>query len=555
MFFREETDHSLPIYKMYGNAALHTASTWQLDHVFHPRGSSHIPLGWNYAGAWHGMVWDPCHDPGHYLGIGSTRSGKNTDVITPMLMTYYGSMLVLDPKGENAFLTMSRRKQLGHRVVLLDPWNEVSERYGSKVGLRAKRSRFNPLAHLNARSPDFAEDVTAIADAVIVQHAGGGDPHWTDSARELVAGLIAAIVEKSPRVASFADVRRLLVADDETLAAEIAAICKANPDSLAGRKLRRFAKDGREVASIRSTAVTNTAILDSVRLLDSMSTERNAFDLAELATSLTTIYLVLPVDRLETYGRWMRLLLSQAIKAVARQRTPPNPPVVFLLDELGTISPKSGLQMVAQAMGLMAGMGIRIAAFFQDLKQLQTDYPQQWETFIANAAVIQLLRVNDMTTAKYFSEYMGTYTHVTTHYMNNEIQNQTAQGRPVLYPQEITGLGSDETLILKSGGHNYRLHKVSYFKDPRWKPFYRHNPLFPRPPEPPPPPPPPVPFWVKIRARYRRVRAWVQKTYAGGQAWASTRTAEARRKRSDRARENTSTTDRARMAKMIRDAR
>ena len=82
----------------------------------------------------------------------------------------------------------------------------------------------------------------------------------------------------------------------------------------------------------------------------------------------------------------------------------------MLLDELGTISPGSGLSMIEQSYGLMAGLGIRIWAFLQDLPQLKRDYPNSWETFISNSSVIQLLNVADSTTANYFSSYLGTAT-------------------------------------------------------------------------------------------------------------------------------------------------
>ena len=81
-----------------------------------------------------------------------------------------------------------------------------------------------------------------------------------------------------------------------------------------------------------------------------------------------------------------------------------------LLDELGTISPGSGLSMVEQSYGLMAGLGIRIWAFLQDLPQLQRDYPQSWETFLSNSSVIQLLNVAENTTSTYFSQYLGNKT-------------------------------------------------------------------------------------------------------------------------------------------------
>lgn len=350
---------------------------------------------------------------GHGITVGRTRGGKGVSSIVPALLTYAGSMVVIDPKGENAWITAQRRRDMGQRVVILDPWNEVNKRYGSKVGVTEEITKFNPLAAIDPDDSDFADDITALAEAFILQT--GNDPHWPDSARELTGGLIAAKVQQNPGMASMREVRKLLRAPLKELTAAVESVMDEYPDSVAASKLAAVVEKDeegksvstREMGSIRSTARTQTGFLDSARLLESMETEDNAFDLRDLATGKVTLYLVLPVDRLKSHGRWLRMILTLAIRAISKADEIPAVPVLFILDELGTISPGSGLSMIEQSYGLMAGLGIRIWAFLQDLPQLQRDYPNSWETFISNSSVIQLLNVADNTTARYFSEYLG----------------------------------------------------------------------------------------------------------------------------------------------------
>src|SRR5262249_49649747 len=55
--------------------------------------------------------------------VASARSGKSSTVIIPTLLTYPGSALVLDPKGELAAATAEfRRSRLGQDVHVLDPF-------------------------------------------------------------------------------------------------------------------------------------------------------------------------------------------------------------------------------------------------------------------------------------------------------------------------------------------------------------------------------------------------------------------------------------------------
>jgi len=394
---------------VYGSSILHSTSSFNIRSVFDTRGSFTVPLGHNEDDRTKGLVFNfgEGGNPGHGLTFGATRSGKGVNVIIPALLTYSGSMVVIDPKGENAWITAQFRREMGQRVVILDPWDEINRRYGSQVGVTEQITKFNPLAFIDPKSLDFNDEVAAVADALIISRTGGSDAHWTESARELVAGLIAAAVEFNPGKASLRDLRDMLTSDEETLIQRIKTISEVKPDSLAARKLQRFKTASNEVRSIRSTAETQTSVLDSEMLLASLETEEQPFDLAEIATGKVTLYLILPVDRLVTHGRWLRLILTMAIRTIARQPRPPQAPVVFMLDEMGTIG---ALSTVEQSYGLMAGLGIRIWGFLQDLPQLKRDYPHSWETFISNSSIIQVLNCGDETTSKYISDYLGNMT-------------------------------------------------------------------------------------------------------------------------------------------------
>src|SRR5690606_27936265 len=118
-----------------------------------------------------------------------------------------------------------------------------------------------------------------------------------------------------------------------------------------------------------------------------------------------TVYLVLPSDRLNAFGRWLRLLIQQAITVNARNiEAQPEHPVLFVLDELPALG---RLSMIEQAFGLMAGYGIQLWGVVQDLSQLKRIYGDGWETFISNAGLVQYFGSRDRMTADYFSALCG----------------------------------------------------------------------------------------------------------------------------------------------------
>lgn len=343
----------------------------------------------------------------HLLSIAPTRSGKGVSHIIPNLLLYRGSTIVIDPKGENAWITAKyRREGMGHKTILLDPWGEVNRRYGEMAGELETAACFNPLSILDPASENYADDIASLADALIINQ-NAKDPHWDDSARELVAGLMAYLVEKPEMrpLASLGAMRVLLTKPADELRAIAEDAMTLGSDSVAARKLGRFKNESKETAGVISAALTQTAFLDSSILAQNMRQSDFSFD--DLIDGDTTIYLVLPVDKLQTYGRWLRLLLSIGIRTVARNVKPLPLPVLFMLDEFGTIG---RLNAVSQAYGLMAGLQMMIWAFVQDLVQLKRDYQEEWETFVGNSAAVTFMNVMDQFTARYLSELCGVTT-------------------------------------------------------------------------------------------------------------------------------------------------
>ena len=111
--------------------------------------------------------------------------GKGTSLITPNLADWPGSCLVIDPKGEVAAITAERRRKMGQRVYILNPFGVLDDVYPD-----LRSDGFNPLTGLDAASESFPEDAYAIAEAYVEDREGMHDAHWIESARDLVASLI-----------------------------------------------------------------------------------------------------------------------------------------------------------------------------------------------------------------------------------------------------------------------------------------------------------------------------------------------------------------------------
>lgn len=96
-------------------------------------------------------------DDAHLLTVAPTRSGKGVAAVIPNLLTYPGSAIVVDPKGENAMVTARARAAMGQRVLVADPWGLTGQ----------ELARFNPVAWLDPSSPDLSDDAALLAEALV----------------------------------------------------------------------------------------------------------------------------------------------------------------------------------------------------------------------------------------------------------------------------------------------------------------------------------------------------------------------------------------------------
>jgi hypothetical protein len=99
--------------------------------------------------------------PAHLITLAPTRAGKGVGTIVPNLLTANRSVLVIDPKGENARITAQARRKFG-AVHVLDPFGVT--------GLPG--AAYNPLDRLTPDSLDLGEDAAALAEALVMDPPG-----------------------------------------------------------------------------------------------------------------------------------------------------------------------------------------------------------------------------------------------------------------------------------------------------------------------------------------------------------------------------------------------
>ena len=396
---------------------------------------------------------DARYDGGkHLITIGPNGSGKGTGVIVPNLSHLRRSILLIDPKGEAAAITARQRARLG-RVVVLNPFNVLADErpYLQSHG-------FNPLAALDRKSPHFPDDAAGIAEALI--RVEGNEPHWSASAQDLVAALVMWECIRhhlAPDAACLSNVRKMLTEpyvmspDGKPVGlTETVFNMLASGYAPLEAKAGRFVQASREMQGIVSSAITQTRFLDSQAVSDDLA--KGGFDFGEMKRGITTVYLILPANYLDTHSGWLRLMVVSALRALLK--TPPSktlPPVLFMLDEFAQLG---YLPPIENAMGIARGFGVQLWPFLQDLNQLRALYKDRWETFIGARGVLTAFAPQDWTTAEYLSRLAGQTTKLVESWNESddlqgsgrEGRNWAPQGFPLFRPEELMGMGAARML-------------------------------------------------------------------------------------------------------------
>ncbi len=409
--------------------------------------------------------------PAHLITLAPTRAGKGVGTVIPNLLAAERSVLVIDPKGENARIAGEARRRFG-TVHVLDPF-EVSGH---------PSACYNPLDRLTPHSLDLGEDAASLTEALVMDPPGQvTEAHWNEEAKAILGGLIMFCVCHEDRDRrSLATVREYLTLPPEKLRALLELMQDSDEaGGLIARAANRFlGKADREAASVLSNAQRHTHFLDSPRIAKCLA--RSDFAFSDLRHRITSVFLVLPPNRMDAYSRWLRLLVSQALQDIARDAERPQnasegrserltAPALFLLDEFAALG---RLEAVERAMGLMAGYGLQLWPILQDMSQLKDLYGERAGTFIANAGVQQVFGVNDFETAKWLSQMIG---QETAGFQTDSFKpgdgpsfSNNLTGRDLLTPDEIMQLPPKRQLLRVQGQATAVAQKLRYYADPEF---------------------------------------------------------------------------------------
>jgi type IV secretion system protein VirD4 len=401
-----------------------------------------------------------------------TGAGKGTAVIMPTLLQYGQSVFVIDPKGENCAVTMRRRKELGQAVHVLNPWDVLG----------FPNACINPLDIVDPNSRDAVSKASLLADLLVVPSKSEASNYWNTSAHALIRGIILYVAGHET-TRTLDTVRRVLSQGSSDL--------KKTFDRMASSELYsgRLSEIGHELRDSEARSfgdVLSTARSHLDFLIDPIVTEslgRSDFSFSDLTTTPTSVFVIIPLDKIASQSRWLRLTVGLAIhgiQTVPKERC--NNRCLFLLDEFPALG---YMDAVRRGVAELRGFGADFCLVVQDLSQLRSIYHDDADNIKANCAFKWFSRISDPETAGYLSNMLGSSTvsvesktSSTGSGGGSSSTSTSLTGIPLQSEDSIMRARQSRAFLLKSGSYPILIRKAPYFENELLRKYADPNPYY-----------------------------------------------------------------------------
>ena len=425
------------------------------------------------------------------------RVGKGAlialNLLSPDYRGFQGSTVTIDPRGELWCIAARRRRELGHRALLIDPFGVVAqhkERFEEKTHLPDVESvLYNPLDFIRDDDSLAVRDIYVLLDALLTPprpDAHNAGKHFYESARAIVAGYMAWVRFQEPaerqNLSTLYEMLSMPPKERDDFAEGVASM-----DRFAGGlthiAVERQAQVGDEEGGSNFMTIANQlAFLNYPELL--AHTKTSSFDPLDLAEGDTDLFVVAPEETIEHVKGWLRLWV--AIPNAVAGIKPLERDLLIVIDEM----PRLGyLKPVMDGYTMAAGKGVHFWCFAQSISALDSTWGKEHrKTLLHLAELVQILGFprTDAEGAEELSKAIGTATFeartenrsgtiAENRIVTANTQWQAGDSRALvrerlITPDELMTLGPDHQYVIASPKDMPRdalhLHHAHYWR--RW---------------------------------------------------------------------------------------
>lgn len=413
------------------------------------KGSGYLTFG----GAEHVMLYAP------------TRTGKGVGVVIPNLLNWPDSVVVLDIKKENWAASAGFRAAHGQKVVMFDPLDQ-----------EGRTARYNPLGWIDRRNSVGVLDELQKLATMLFPAPDKTDPFWAEAARTGFLGVGAYVAETPDLPFTIGEIYRQLTTGNPKAKFPALIDARAKGPAPLSRGCVNALNDfctasDNTFAGIRQTITSRMNLWLNPRV--DAATSASDFDLRELRTRPTSIYLGVTPDNMARVAPLYNLFFQQLVDLNTRElpdrdRHPLQ--LLVLLDEFARLGHAA---VIAKGFSYVAGYGLRLLPVIQSPSQLRAEYgPDVADEIMTNCGVEVVFTPKELKVAQDLSERLGYYTYEGRSksrptFVGSGKWTTTAseQRRALMLPQELLQMSRDALIVLRGGISPIKGNKIYFFNN------------------------------------------------------------------------------------------
>ncbi|MDP5218789.1 type IV secretory system conjugative DNA transfer family protein [Ruegeria sp. 2205SS24-7] len=397
----------------------------------------------------------------HVMMVAPTRAGKGVGFVIPNLLSFAGSVVVLDVKGENFEKTARLRAMNGDEVFRFSPFDWANSTHC-----------YNPLARI-AVAPSFAQqftEVSILADLFLDKDNKTLDTFSEAGKSIFVAACLLAIQRGRP---TLGEVNRIVTAGDYKNAQYSAYAEEAKEPTVRELWINAASASSRLLTSnIQALMTAGLKQWDNPAVRT--ATDASDFTFDQFRKKPHALYIVVSEDHISTLAPLLRLMFADLIASL-RLNEPGSDepwPVMMMIDEFQQMG---AMPYLERAIHSLAAYGGRVAIIAQSLASLDRIYGSEGRESLENGAGLKLyITPRDQRTVREVSAAVGSTTREAVTHMygrNKGILGATSSSsrleeRPLLSETEARTMDPNEVIILASPQHPIRAQRIKYFEDP-----------------------------------------------------------------------------------------
>jgi type IV secretion system protein VirD4 len=401
--------------------------------------------------------------------VAPTGAGKTVGYVIPIALTFPGSMVILDVKGE-IFEETARHRQnvLKDRVYRFAPFDFENPTH-----------QYNPL-HRISKIKDLDQRFTELqkVTSLFLQVEGAGAKDFVDGGGELVvaAGLLA--IERG--IPTFGEIYRIIYGSGkeedvgEGASKRLLNAAKETKIDTVRQILSEYAGHDPKIRDSYLSVLKTAGLRQWSNPKVERITRRNDIDFTTIRKIPQSIYLVVASDDIEPLSSLIRLFFTELMSFLRHSKPGKDEPfpVKIMLDEFDQLG---HMPIFVKGIKQVRGHGGRISIITQSIPGLQTIYSEnERQSLEAGAGVKIYITANEDVTASEIETSLGTRTGIAVSQSYDKGSVGLARGsiskhsedRSLLSASQIRRLDETKVIILPQRQHPIIADRIKYYDDP-----------------------------------------------------------------------------------------